>query len=1749
MSTSVRTPHTRIPSVKSSSTNNYYPSSSVENPSSSNSHQASSTLPNNSHITPGRQPSYSVSFGTNSMGLSNGGIGASPSSSTSPSARSNKAGGSTISPSSGSGGSGGTGFKLRSLLPFGPNKSPTPISPNVSPSEPSNGSFGGFGSVRRSMTLQRERKLSGSGSGVSPSETTTPNTGTRERKGSIGKNGATSAPKTISHFGFRGSVGKGKGKGKVTTSYGDDIPVISIDKQSSGDGVNELGVYSGSKSMDVRRASSDTIVSGTGRLYPNSRSRSIDWGSAGRTASTTSVPESFSSTSQMRLAEELETDQDGDYESHPYTPYAHSSSSASTIPIYSPNAFESPLDSPDPLLLHQDPVQPLSNSLPNGSSHDHPIDLSTIIEADSSGISKHLPSATSSEASTSATNSRAQSEEPQPFPSKERYPANSVLSGLNDFLQPPIQAPPRSVSLHALRSSPSGSSASLTPSSGIEADASASLGTRSPSQSPHLQTPSPTLHPPLSPFEPPESSSSPVPTSGFRSPSSLSTLPSPFEPNLDSNLARRQSSGSPDYLDDSALELSVTDVDRQVRDAIRRSIDSAKKSRNSGGWLNDIDARVIDGEEPGDGFLNGPGEESRIEENEVEEMLNAGAGFRRPGNERVISTMSINFDALDPDLRTLLSPNRFTPNSTKAPSATTSASTAKSEAGLPNSTLSSVPVYSPVAASASTISPFSSPWSQGNGSATIIAPTPTVSRTTGIASIRSRKNALGMDLNVPGSSQFGLKTPSPTPSESSVPEVVSPISPTSTSSSSTPGSILPKPPPLPLPPQQIDTGTTGIVAAAKSALLGRRQAGQSSLPRLKPVVKQGQEPIQSNLTSTTVASLPGNANGTFKTTGAEAETLSSAEASFRTAPTSTTITTTIPSATISSISVSSIPCAPSAVCPPSSTTSSPRRQEQTPAQSSSVPVEIIPASPSSIYRTVSNSPSGSTSNIPTAMRDFSSTAPSSPLGGAFVLATSIPKVERADQRTFVDFGDGEVGRNEFSRYEPNRAATLGRAGGAGTRARMALSTRSSSPSPSASPSTVSSHSHKLASGLESRRPTSGTASTASGRRIASGDYPRAIDPTRLSPGRAHFHSPQSQGQALPEMLNDAASITSKSFWKGRHRRRSMSVGTDPRAAMIASASVSHSSSANATRGFLAASRRTRENSSVLSHNDSGSGRPGTSLSGSSYGGTSQRERGPSDGPMQLKKPPTMEWIGPRTAKAFKAAGLLDFDAPIGSTRPSEFSDVGREGTGMSSSKFGSLRSPSRITYSEFGSTARGKSSHRRPSVGTSGTGYFGLGGSPSPTSVIGSPTFAYRERDRETPTRSASTAPTSVSGASWLRDRDGERVERVDRERERDRVDRERERDRDYEEMVALKDRHATETGALLGALADSQRSARVLREEIAELRERLLDLERDNERMEGVCEELKMQNEEIKDGYQTSREEFEYRLEEEIDRANRAEQENTRLREECARLVGLEAEVERLRRNIGSTKGRHNQPYANSPLRHSSRPGSPSFEFDSGEVEGFGAHEVEMSAESDGNAEGASPVATKEFSTHTKSIHSPFLPPLSSPFPVATRIPHHHSSSALSDEDLDISRSRRISASSIFPVPPANMSLLMLEDSIHDMDAVDRQLLDNRSYQSSNFSGYSGQESPPSSPTIAIPLRQQEGSSSAHKSEKTHRPNASIASSQSPTTPSFSMMSGSPESLFLRPEHEMHLRDLDSKSFHFKLDDDEEEGIEEVPR
>ncbi|PFH45720.1 hypothetical protein AMATHDRAFT_43987, partial [Amanita thiersii Skay4041] len=266
------------------------------------------------------------------------------------------------------------------------------------------------------------------------------------------------------------------------------------------------------------------------------------------------------------------------------------------------------------------------------------------------------------------------------------------------------------------------------------------------------------------------------------------------------------------------------------------------------------------------------------------------------------------------------------------------------------------------------------------------------------------------------------------------------------------------------------------------------------------------------------------------------------------------------------------------------------------------------------------------------------------------------------------------------------------------------------------------------------------------------------------------------------------------------------------------------------------------------------------------------------------RPPLHDWLGPRSVKALRAAGLLDYDREerdrdgesqhqyqyhhhmaslhsssrerSGSVTTSVLSGASSSGrTGGPLTRFVSPttnrssaseyspqhgRAQSRMAFSDAGGGGPGSiagTSSRRGSETFSyphGVGVGGQGLMHSPTFTTS--TSGSRDRESRDTARSAgSTAPTSVSSSPYAylsREREGRNREGDSGSRDR-LPDRDRERDRD--EVRELKEKHATETGALLGALSDSQRTTRMLREENGDLRERLerfADVEVENEEL-----------------------------------------------------------------------------------------------------------------------------------------------------------------------------------------------------------------------------------------------------------------------------------------------------------------------------
>lgn len=109
----------------------------------------------------------------------------------------------------------------------------------------------------------------------------------------------------------------------------------------------------------------------------------------------------------------------------------------------------------------------------------------------------------------------------------------------------------------------------------------------------------------------------------------------------------------------------------------------------------------------------------------------------------------------------------------------------------------------------------------------------------------------------------------------------------------------------------------------------------------------------------------------------------------------------------------------------------------------------------------------------------------------------------------------------------------------------------------------------------------------------------------------------------------------------------------------------------------------------------------------------------------------------------------------------------------------------------------------------------------------------------------------------------------------------------------------------------------------------------------------------------------------------------------------------------------------------------------------------------------------------------------------------------AFSSTPAKTHRRRPSTSSSIFPVPPPNMTMLLNEESAYA--SQDRSLASSHS---------------PNSPTVIIPRLTERGHILAHAK------NTSIGTMSS-VSPNTSMM-GSPRSLSLMPEHEVHLGDME---------------------
>jgi hypothetical protein len=166
-------------------------------------------------------------------------------------------------------------------------------------------------------------------------------------------------------------------------------------------------------------------------------------------------------------------------------------------------------------------------------------------------------------------------------------------------------------------------------------------------------------------------------------------------------------------------------------------------------------------------------------------------------------------------------------------------------------------------------------------------------------------------------------------------------------------------------------------------------------------------------------------------------------------------------------------------------------------------------------------------------------------------------------------------------------------------------------------------------------------------------------------------------------------------------------------------------------------------------------------------------------------PRATEWLGPRTAKAFAAAGLLDRDVSNNASRFGSARSLGDRDQRM--------LAPSRLAVSEAGSVSSSWRSVSRAMTHSEATAH------DSASTSTGAPRT----------TRSAeSTAPTSISLS-------GPQSRTPSPQHKNYQV-----------ALQAMQEKHTTETGTLLAALADAQQNSQSLRAENAKLVGRIEHLE-----------------------------------------------------------------------------------------------------------------------------------------------------------------------------------------------------------------------------------------------------------------------------------------------------------------------------------
>lgn len=460
------------------------------------------------------------------------------------------------------------------------------------------------------------------------------------------------------------------------------------------------------------------------------------------------------------------------------------------------------------------------------------------------------------------------------------------------------------------------------------------------------------------------------------------------------------------------------------------------------------------------------------------------------------------------------------------------------------------------------------------------------------------------------------------------------------------------------------------------------------------------------------------------------------------------------------------------------------------------------------------------------------------------------------------------------------------------------------------------------------------------------------------------------------------------------------------------------------------------------------------------------------------RPPATESLGPRTVKAFAAAGLLDADRETGLTNSSA-----RYAPSRASNDREDRYLPSRMAFSEVASTS---------SWGRSGSISRVMTPSEGGVTWAGSPTFSCPR----TTLSGGSTAPTSVSASSSVQH---------------------------ATTIQLLKEKHDLETEALLGALSDSQRTTKTLREENAHLRERIQELE---DELDALRDQLRHLANPVPA--------VTVRPLPQIARAPRGVHDRRMSASSPATVQGMLAPpggaVPSL--SLPSTSSSSSSSSSSSgrpPLQRSRSllPASP--------LGGGSARSAAMGVDVDGDvdADVAVTVATGGRREKSPSWNPAFLDTLLLPRPLPLSKPQPQSWSR-SRSRPHIER-RASTTSSIFPSVPSNMSLLMLEEGV--------PYRETGTVSSTSIS--------PPSPSRCLPTwtkgeftGEESGGEDGIGGYCGHQSSpfmSATVDAMSPAAAEFSVVDipGSPSSLHLRPEHELHLGDMASLSLYAMSDDE----------